>query len=86
MWAQEGKMGKINWGRVVLCGFLTGAVWGVLSAIAFPLVGRDFMAALPGGFRGHIPGSRRRLGLQGVRGVLLHWVLKSDLKNEALTV
>jgi hypothetical protein len=47
--AQEGKMGKINWGRVVLCGFLTGVVWGVLYAIALPLVGRDFLAALPGG-------------------------------------
>ena len=48
-------MGKINWGRVVLCGFLTGVVWGVLFAIALPLVGRDFLAALPGGH--HIPGT-----------------------------
>ena len=54
-------MGKINWGRVVLCGFLTGVVWGVLYAIALPLVGRDFMAALPGGFGGHIPGTTAAL-------------------------
>ena len=49
-------MGKINWGRVVLCGFLTGVVSGVLHAVALPLVGRDFMAALPG-FHGHFPGT-----------------------------
>ena len=42
-------MGKINWGRVFLCGLLTGVVWGVLEAIKAPLVGRDFLAALPGG-------------------------------------
>ena len=58
-------MGKINWGRVVLCGFLTGVVWGVLYAIVFRLVGRDFLAALraahdipappPGGY--HVPGT-----------------------------
>ena len=42
-------MGKINWGRVILCGLLTGIVWGVLTAIAMPLLGKDFLAALPGG-------------------------------------
>lgn len=50
-------MGKINWGRVILCGLLTGFVWGVLYAIALPLVGRDFIAALPSGFSGHFPGA-----------------------------
>ena len=41
-------MGKINWGRVVLCGFLTGVVWGVLYAIALPLVERhDSPPVLP---------------------------------------
>ena len=50
-------MGRINWGRVVACGTLTGAVWGALLAIAFPLVARDFMAALPGGFGGTFPGT-----------------------------
>jgi hypothetical protein len=35
---QEGKVGKINWGRVVVCGFLTGMVWGALYAIALPFV------------------------------------------------
>ena len=57
-------MGKINWGRVVLCGLLTGVVWGALYAIALPLVGRDFMAALPGGFGGHIPGTS--VALRGI--------------------
>jgi hypothetical protein len=60
--AQEGKMGKINWGRVVLCGFLTGVVWGVLCAITLPLIGRDFLATLPGSH--HIPGTS--LGLRGI--------------------
>ena len=65
-------MGKINWGRVVLCGLLAGAVWGVLFAIALPLVGRDFLAALPGGHDippflpggHHIPGTSP--GLRGM--------------------
>lgn len=42
-------MGRINWGRVSLCGLLAGAIWGALYAIALPLVGGDFLAALPGG-------------------------------------
>jgi hypothetical protein len=57
-------MGKINWGRVVLCGALTGAVWGALYAIVFPFVARDFMAALPGGFGGIFPGTSA--GLRGI--------------------
>ncbi len=40
-------MGKINWGRVFLCGLLTGVVWGVLMTIILALVGRDFLAAVP---------------------------------------
>ena len=31
-------MGRINWRRVVPCGLLTGVVWGVLYAMALPLV------------------------------------------------
>ena len=67
-------MGKMNWGRVVLCGFLTGVVWGVLFAIALPLVGRDFLMALPGGHDvpatlpggHHIPGTSA-----GMRGIVM---------------
>ena len=67
-------MGKIAWGRVVLCGLLAGAVWGVLYAIALPLVGRDFLAALPGGHDipptlpggHHIPGTS-----PGLRGIVM---------------
>ena len=62
-------MGKMNWGRVVLCGFLTGIVWGVLYAIALPLVGRDFLTALPG-FRGHFPGTSA-----GMRAIVMMWPL-----------
>lgn len=39
-------MGKINWGRVFLCGLMTGAVWSVLLGIIVVLVGRDFVAAV----------------------------------------
>lgn len=39
-------MGKINWGRVFLCGILTGVVWGVLVMIVLPLFGRGFLTAL----------------------------------------
>ena len=41
-------MGRINWGRVVLCGVVTGVVWTVLSAISTWYVGADFNAAVPG--------------------------------------
>lgn len=42
-------MGKINWGRVCLCGLLTGVVWGVLATSLVALLGKDFLAAVPGG-------------------------------------
>ena len=71
-------MGKINWGRVVLCGFLTGVVWGVLFAIALPLVGRDFLAALPGGhdIPATLPGGHHIPGTSaGMRGIVMIWPL-----------
>jgi hypothetical protein len=46
--AREGAMGKINWGRVLLCGIVAGVVWTVLSAVVTVLVGHDFVAAVPG--------------------------------------
>lgn len=42
-------MGKMNWGRVLLCGLITGVVWGVLATILLAVVGKDFLAAVPGG-------------------------------------
>ena len=38
----------INWGRVVLCGIVTGVVWTVLSAISTWYLGADFNSAVPG--------------------------------------
>ena len=38
-------MGKINWGRVFLCGLLTGAVWFSLLLLILAFVGRDFTMA-----------------------------------------
>lgn len=52
-------MGKINWGRVFLCGLVAGVVWGALSIPLMFLLGRDFMAAVPIGN----PVSPFRLGL-----------------------
>ena len=45
----EGVMGKINWGRVVLCGIVAGLGWTVLSSIITAFVERDFVAAVPRG-------------------------------------
>jgi hypothetical protein len=42
-------MGRINWGRVVLCGLVAGVVWTVLGSVVTVLVGREFAAAVPGG-------------------------------------
>jgi hypothetical protein len=41
-------MGRINWGRVVSCGVVTGFVWTVLSAVSTWYVGADFNSAVPG--------------------------------------
>lgn len=38
-------MGKINWGRVFLCGLLTTVVWLIWVAISMHFLGRDFLAA-----------------------------------------
>ena len=80
-------MGRIDWGRVLLCGLLAGAVWGALTALALPLVGRDFLLALPGGHDTppvlpgdhHVPGTSP--GWRGivmilplVRGILTMWL------------
>ena len=42
-------MGKINWGRVFLCGLVSGVVWGVISGPVLLVVGQDFLAAIPVG-------------------------------------
>jgi hypothetical protein len=42
-------MGKINWGRVFLCGLLASIVWGVPSAILVHRVGRDWQIAVHAG-------------------------------------
>ena len=59
-------------------GFVTGMVWGVLYAIVLPLVGRDFLMALPGGHDTpatlpgghHIPGTSAAM-----RGIVMIWPL-----------
>ena len=42
-------MGKINWGRVFLCGLVSGVVWGVISGPVLLVIGQDFLAAIPVG-------------------------------------
>ena len=41
-------MGRINWGRVLLCGVVAGVVWTVLSSVVTVFIGYDFAAAVPG--------------------------------------
>jgi len=42
-------MGKINWGRVFLCGLVSGVVWGAISGPVLLVIGQDFLAAIPVG-------------------------------------
>lgn len=42
-------MGKINWGRVFLCGLLASFVWGVPSAQLVHYVGADWQIAVHAG-------------------------------------
>ncbi len=39
-------MGKINWGRMFLCGIVTGVVWFLLMSLVLALVAGDFIAVL----------------------------------------
>ena len=39
-------MGKINWGRVFLCGLLTTVVWLALVVLFMRFLGKDFVAAV----------------------------------------
>ena len=41
-------MGRINSGRVLVCGLVAGLVWTLLSSVVTVLVGYDFAAAVPG--------------------------------------
>ncbi len=40
-------MGKINWGRLVVCGLVTGLVWSLLSLVLLVLAGEDMVTAVP---------------------------------------
>ena len=42
-------MGKVNWGRVVLCGIVAALAWTVLSSLITVFLATDFVAAEPGG-------------------------------------
>ena len=64
--AQASEVEKINWRRVVLCGFLTGLVWGMLYAAAFPLVGGH---RIPG----NVPGWPFRGTSVSTRGIMMVW-------------
>lgn len=41
-------MHGFNWRRVVLCGFIAGTIWTLLSILVVSAVGGDFFAALSG--------------------------------------
>jgi hypothetical protein len=45
---KEGTMGRINWGRLLLCGLVAGIVWTLLSSVVTVFAGYDFAAAVPG--------------------------------------
>ncbi len=40
-------MGKINWGRVFLCGLVAGLLWSLLSLTLLVLLGGDLIHAAP---------------------------------------
>ena len=42
-------MGRINWGRVLLCGLLASVVWGVPSTVLVHRVGRGWQIAVHAG-------------------------------------
>jgi hypothetical protein len=42
-------MGRISWGRVLLCGLAAGLAWTILSSLLTLIVGHAFVVAVPGG-------------------------------------
>ena len=46
MVGREGLVGKINWGRILLCGLLTGGLWFSLVLLIMAFVGKDFVMAV----------------------------------------
>lgn len=40
-------MGKMNWGRVFLCGLVAGLVWSLLSLLLLIFFGGDLLDAVP---------------------------------------
>ena len=70
-------MGKINWGRVFLCGLVTGVVWGAIATPVSLVVAQDFLAAIPIGnpFSPLQPGLVAFFGLLWfVMGVWMMWL------------
>lgn len=67
-------MAKINWGRVFLCGVLTGAVWYLLALLVFIFaLGRtDFAAAVEAAGRPRFPALPFILHLAG--GIWAMWL------------
>jgi hypothetical protein len=67
-------MGKMNWGRVFLCGILTGGVWYLLALVVFvfALGGTDFAAAVEAAGRPPFPALPFILHLAG--GVWTMWL------------
>ena len=70
-------MGKINWGRVFLCGLVAGVVWGAVATPVLLVIGQDFLAAIPIGnfFSPLRPGLVAFFGLLWfVMGVWMMWL------------
>lgn len=67
-------MGKINWGRIFLCGILTGGIWYLLALVVFIFVlGRtDFAAAVEAAGRPAFPAMPFILHLVG--GIWTIWL------------
>lgn len=42
-------MSRVNYPRVVVCGVVSGVVWTVLSSLVTAFLGKNFVAAVPGG-------------------------------------
>jgi len=40
-------MGPINWGRILVCGLVTGLVWILLSLMVLLFLGRELLHAMP---------------------------------------
>ncbi len=63
-----------NWARIILCGFVVGVVWYLLSALSLSFIAQDFLATVQEGGPHARWGGAVFFGIDIVMGVWAIWL------------